>query len=241
MFSTDVYLQDQVVIVRQRAAAYAPADYVLSHEEMMAASITYRKRPGPIYGIVTIFGGSPTGPIIEVSGDDVAEEVELVETDETPAAFPMKAKARTTTTKRILQSVANEVLLRETSITEVELSTTPLLDFGIAILSGSTSSEQFGVGPATDTFILPSTASSVDEDYTGTFLSIFSPDGNRFDRMVTAYVGATRTLTLDNLLDGIDVPAGSVWRLDTAKLPTGGSGQRFLSVQIGRASSRERV
>ena len=122
MFAIDVYLQDQTVIVKQRKPVSSSADYVLSHEELMAATITYRKRPGPIYGIVTIFGGSPGGPIIEIDGDDIAEEVEVVDIDETPAAPPMKAKARTTTTKRLLQSVPNEVLLRETSVTEVEIA-----------------------------------------------------------------------------------------------------------------------
>jgi hypothetical protein len=230
MFATDVYLQDQAVIVRQRKAGYSSADYVLSHEELMAANITYRKRPGPIYGVITIFGGSPTGPIIEVSGDDVAEEVEVVDTDETPAAFPAKAKARTVTTKRILQSVANEVLLRETSLTEVELLFGPGPEVGLPILNGLTQGWQFGIGPATDTFVLPSDASVVDGDYTGTYVAFFTPDGNRFDRRVTAYTGATRTATLDNLVTALDFPNGTLWRLDAAKLPSSVGGLGWLKV-----------
>jgi len=230
MFATDVYLQDQTVIVRQRSAAYSPPDYVLSNEELMAANISYRKRPGPIYGVVTIFGGSPTGPIIEVSGDDIAEEVEIVETDETPAAFPMKAKARTTTTKRILLSVANEVLLRETSITEVELDAKAPAGVGTPVISGLTSGSEFGIGPASDTFQFPSTASSVDGDYIGTYLALFTPDENRVDRLVTAYNGATRTATMDGLLAGPDFPNGTFWRLDSAKLPIHVQGLRFLKV-----------
>jgi len=230
MFATDVYLQDQVVIVRQRSAGYSLADYVLSHEELMAANITYRKRPGPIYGVVTIFGGSPTGPIIEVSGDDIAEEVEIVEIDETPAAFPMKAKARTTTTKRILLSVANEVLLRETSITEVELGPSSAQAVGTPILSGLALDSQFGIGPTSDTFQFPSTASIVNDTYNGTHLALFTPDGNRVDRRVNAYAGSTRTATLDGLLTGPDFPNGTTWRLDSAKLPSSVGGLAFLKV-----------
>jgi hypothetical protein len=230
MFATDVYLQDQTILVRQRKQADYIADYVLSHEELMAANITYRKRPGPIYGVVTIFGGSPTGPIIEVSGDDIAEEVEIVETDETPAAPPIKAKARTTTTKRILQSVANEVLLRETSITEVELGSSEAQTVGTPIISGLVLDSQFGIGPASDTFIFPFAASSVDGDYIGMFLTLFTPDGNRFDRNVSAYVGATRTATLDGLLTALDFPNGTLWRLDSASLPTSAPGLHYLKV-----------
>lgn len=232
MFATDVYLQDQTIFVRQRKAVYSLPDYVLSHEELMAANITYRKRPGPIYGVVTIFGGSPTGPIIEV-GDDIAEEVDVVEINETPAAFPMKAKARTTTTKRILQSVANEVLLRETSITEVELDASSAQAAGTPIISGLLVDSQFPQGPPPfNEFQFPSSASNVDGDYIGTHLALFTPDGNRFDRLVTGYTGSNRMATLDGPLTPLDFPSGTIWRLDSTKLPIHVSvlGLRFLKV-----------
>lgn len=118
MFAIDVYLVGTTLTVKQRVAA-PTADYVLSLADLMGTTITYKKRPGPIYGTVRITGGDPLGGATVIQ-ERPPEEIEITEVNETPPVWPLKGRLRTTTTKRVLQSVANEVLLRETSVTEAE-------------------------------------------------------------------------------------------------------------------------
>jgi hypothetical protein len=119
MFAIDVYISGTSLIVRQRQGSYPTPDYALFLSDLMGTAITYRKRPGPIYGTITISGATGGGG--EVDRETLPEEVEIIEVNETPRVLPMKGKTRVTTTKRILQSVANEVLLSENSVTEIEV------------------------------------------------------------------------------------------------------------------------
>ncbi len=120
MFSVDLYTTGTMLIVRQRQATYAVPDYQLSLDDLMGTDITYRSSAGPIYGEITITGAGISAEVDRP--EDLPEEVDLPpEIVETPRAFPTKARARVTTNRHILRAIPNEVLLRETALTELEL------------------------------------------------------------------------------------------------------------------------
>jgi hypothetical protein len=123
MFAIDIYTVGTSLVVRQRKAAYPEADYSLALSDLMTTDIEPQTRAGPLYGTVTIVGGSPGGLEVDRPPDEqMPEEVEITEVNETPPVFPLKGKLRVTTTKRILQSVAQEVLLSERAVTEIEVN-----------------------------------------------------------------------------------------------------------------------
>ncbi len=230
-FSVDVYTEGTELIVKQRALSPPAPDYTLTLAELMGTAITYRKYPGPVYGRLTIIGGNRAGPLIEVTDEELPEEVTEIETRETAAVPPVKGRARTTTSRTVLRSVPNEVLLREHSITEVELDQAPLPTLPTPLLSGTVADSQLAQGAGT--FQLPALAPfevpEADGHYTGTTLRITLLNGSEFDFLVTDYVGSTRLATLNAPLGDFAV-AGAFWRLDAEPLPRHVQALAFVKV-----------
>jgi hypothetical protein len=228
MFAVDVYTDGDEIVVKQREGTPPVADYRLTNAELMTASVTYRKRPGPIYGTLTIIGGTKGGPIIEQDDEDLPQLVTETEVNETKAE-PPKRKSRETTTRQLLRAVANEVLLNETVVTEIEQDLAAQPAAPTLLLSGSSLSDsQYRVGQAT--FQFPSTALAQDDAYNGTTLRLTRPDGaTSLDFRITDYTGATRTATLDRAITQA-LDSRATWRVDEKPLTDPAQALSFITV-----------